>query len=105
MRINDIKLTDKEKENILAFFKNDEKFSEYSQHLNYILDLYSRLPLNEIKLFINILEYKKLKTKQNSNLNLDGKEKIILSEIEKDISNLIIFYKKSVISLFFYFLK
>ena len=89
MRINDIKLTDKEKENILAFFKNDEKFSEYSQHLNYILDLYSRLPLNEIKLFINILEYKKLKTKQNSNLNLDGKEKIILSEIEKDISNLI----------------
>ncbi len=89
MRINDIKLTDKEKENILAFFKNDEKFSEYSQHLNYILDLYSRLPLNEIKLFINILEYKKLKTKQNSNLNLDGKEKIILSEIEKDISNLL----------------
>jgi|GEM_PF-3004689 hypothetical protein len=89
MRINDIKLTDKEKENILAFFKNDGKFSEYSQHLNYILDLYSRLPLNEIKLFINILEYKKLKTKQNSNLNLDGKEKIILSEIEKDISNLL----------------
>ena len=89
MRINDIKLTDKEKVNILAFFKNDEKFSEYSQHLNYILDLYSRLPLNEIKLFINILEYKKLKTKQNSNLNLDGKEKIILSEIEKDISNLL----------------
>ena len=89
MRINNIKLTDKEKENILAFFKNDEKFSEYSQHLNYILDLYSRLPLNEIKLFINILEYKKLKTKQNSNLNLDGKEKIILSEIEKDISNLL----------------
>ena len=89
MRINEIKLTDKEKDNILAFFKNDEKFSEYSQHLNYILDLYSRLPLNEIKLFINILEYKKLKTKQNSNLNLDGKEKIILSEIEKDISNLL----------------
>ena len=89
MRINDIKLTDKEKESILACFKNDEKFSEYSQHLNYILDLYSRLPLNEIKLFINILEYKKLKTKQNSNLNLDGKEKIILSEIEKDISNLL----------------
>lgn len=89
MEINDFDLTDKEKENILAFFKNDKNFSEYSQHISYILDLYARLPLSEIKLFINLLGYKELKTKQVSNLELNGREKIILSKIEKDILNLL----------------
>lgn len=89
MEINDFDLTDKEKGRILAFFKNDELFSEYSEHISYILDLYTRLPLAEIRLFINLLVYKKLKTKLAHNLELNSREKIILSKIEKYILNLL----------------
>lgn len=89
MEINNFDLTDKEKGRILAFFKNDKIFSEYSEHISYTLDLYTRLPLAEIRLFINLLVYKKLKTKQAHNLELNSREKIILSKIEKYILNLL----------------
>lgn len=90
MELNDFDLTDKEKGRILAFFKNDENFSEYFEHISYILDLYTRLPLAEIRLFINLLVYKKLKTKQAHNLKLNSKEKTILSKIEKIFPELLI---------------